>query len=122
MGASAGPVMGELAVGMFIGSSRSLPSGACANFDALASAIAPASLLPFLIASTVTDASPLLKPQFGSLTRHSATFMLQPHEHSSLRSALRALVCCAGVRPLISTAGRDVNVCQSCAKRAMAPD
>src|SRR5947209_4352306 len=120
--ASAGPVEGELAVGMFTAFSNNLPSGVCAYLDAFASATAAASVLPFLNASTITDAMPLLNPQPGSFTRHSAIFMPQPHEQSCVRMAFRALIFCAGVRPLISTAGRDSAFCQSCASRSAAPN
>src|SRR5947209_2837144 len=114
MGAFCGPINGDPATGIFTGSSSTLLwSGACAYFDALAAATASASLLPPLIESTITDASPLLYEQFGSFTRHSASFMAQPHTQSFSRSSLSAVFFFAGVSPPRSTAGKEVEFCQS---------
>src|SRR5207302_7398562 len=76
--AFAGPVTGEPSVGIATGSSSSFGSGRCPNFDSLASAMAAASVFPFLIDSTRVADSPRLKAQLGSLTRHSAIFMPHP--------------------------------------------
>src|ERR1039457_5605101 len=121
MRALAGPITGEPSVGIGTGSSSSLDAGRAPNFDAFASAMAAASVFPALIAPTVTEARPRLKEQFGSFTRHSATFMPHPQEQACVRSAFSARVFLAGVSPLKSTPARSVTVCHSCANRSAAP-
>src|SRR5450759_4618090 len=121
MRALAGPMTGEPRVGMGTGSSSNLGAGRDPNLDALDSAMAAVSVFPPLIAATVTEASLRLKEQFGSFTRHSATFMPHPQEQSSVRNAWSARVFLAGVSPLKSTPARLTAVCHSCAHRSTAP-
>src|SRR6202521_2738425 len=102
MGALADPITGEPRVGIGTGSSSSLGAGRDPNLEALDSAIAAVSVLPALMAATVTDASPRLKEQLGSFTRHSATFMSHPQVHSWVRNALSASAFLAGARPVKS--------------------
>src|ERR1017187_4123373 len=121
MGAVAGPIAGEPSVGIGTGSSSSLGVGRVPNLEAFDSAMAWSALFPALIAATVTEASPRLWEQFGSFTRHSATFMLHPHEQACVRNALSASVFLAGLSPLKSTPARSVAVCHSCASSNAAP-
>src|ERR1035437_1595688 len=121
MRALAGPVTGEPRVGIGTESSSSLGAGRDPNLDALDSAIAAVSVFPALIAPTVTEASPRLKEQLGSFTRHSATFMPHPQAQSCVRNALSACVFLPGVSPLKSPPARFVTVCQSCAHSSAAP-
>src|ERR1019366_6647642 len=121
MRALGGPMTGEPSVGIGTGSSSSLGAGREPNLDALDSAIAAASAFPALIAPTVTEASPRLKEQLGSFTRHSATFMPHPQEQACVRNALSARVFLAGVSPERSTPARLATVCHSCAHRSAAP-
>src|SRR6516162_567522 len=112
---------GEPSVGIGTGSSRSLGAGRVPNLDAFDSAMAALSVLPALMAATVTDANPRLKEQPGSLTRHSATFMSQPQEHPCVRRAFRAAFFAAGVSPVKSTPARLATVCHSCANSSAVP-
>src|SRR4051794_37901800 len=105
--------MGEPKVGIGTGSSSSLGAGRDPNFDAFDSAIASTWFLPALMAPTVTEAKPRLKEQLGSFTRHSATFISHPQEHSCLRRALNAAVFLAVVSPVKSTPAKFVTVCHS---------
>src|SRR5450755_657079 len=117
MRALAAPITGEPRVGMGTGSSSNLGAGRDPNLEAFDSAMASVSVFPLLIAPTVTEASPRLKEQLGSFTRHSATFMPHPQVQSWVRNALSASVFLAGVSPVKSTPARVATVCHSCANR-----
>src|ERR1035437_355251 len=115
------PITGEPRAGIGTGSSSSLGTCRVPNLEAFDSAIASSACFPALMAPTVTEASPRLKEQLGSFTRHSATFMPHPQEQSCVRNALSARVFLAGVSPLKSTPARLATVCHSCATRNAAP-
>src|SRR5208337_3207274 len=60
---------------------------------------------------TTAAASLRLIAQVGSLTRHSAIFMVHPHAHGSVCSSRRAACLRLPVRPCQSTPGGSVTVC-----------
>src|ERR1700735_4848812 len=107
-------------MGMTTGSSSNLGGAGCISGEASTALRTAASLAPFLTALTTMAASALLLEQFGSLVRHSAIFISQPHGQLLVRSTLRARAFCPEVRPVRSTAGRFSDVCQSCAIRSVA--
>src|ERR1700728_1663660 len=98
MGAFCGPSDGAPAVGIETGSSSRRIGFVWAHFEASAAAIASDSLLPCRTASMMAFARPLLKEQFGSTTRHSASFMLHPQEQPCSRKIFKAVAFCAAVR------------------------
>src|SRR5215212_9274807 len=68
---------------------------------------------PARIAPITICASPVLSLQFGSLTRHSASFIPQPQRQGRARRSFSAATFWAVDRPVKSTLFRFVTVCQS---------
>src|ERR1700693_2523117 len=107
-------------MGMTTGSSSNLGGARCISGEASTAFRTPASLAPFWTELPTWAESALLFEQFGSLVRHSAIFISQPHGQPLVRSTLRARAFCAEVRPVKSTIGRLCDVCQSWAIRRVA--
>src|SRR5271157_1502211 len=114
MRASEAPVTGAPATGIVTGSSSSFGVGTCPQREDSAEVTASGTLFPALMAAIKAAESPLLYEQPGSLTRHSATFMSQPHGQPCSRSTFSTASLRAAVRPVKSTYGRLVWVFYSC--------
>src|SRR3954449_12540559 len=83
--AFAGPIEGAPATGIRTASSRIFASCRCAHFEESSAPRVSALVLPAFTDSTAVIARLVLYAQPGSMTRHSASFMLQPQEQGRSR-------------------------------------
>src|ERR1700676_349619 len=100
--ASAGPLKGAPVVESLTGGS-STGGGSLAYFSSSARILA--SGFPAEAVRTAKAARRRLKPQAGSFTRHSATFISHPQAHGSVRTTARTVACWGFERPEKSTPG-----------------